>query len=153
VAEYGRDYSIPKDLRGEAWSTDDFVHIARRQQALEDEAARSAARILFCDTDALATALWHEHYLGRRASEVEAIAWSRRYDLTFLTAADFPWVQDGSRNSDSARQRMQRRFETQLQGRPEPVIELRGSIAERTARAVAAIREELRIEPPGPPTA
>ena len=37
-----------------------------------------------------ATALWHEHYLGRRAPEVEAIARSRKYDLTFLTAADFP---------------------------------------------------------------
>ena len=38
VPEYGREYSVPKDARGEAWTTDEFVHIARRQQELEDEA-------------------------------------------------------------------------------------------------------------------
>ena len=74
VPEYGRDYSVPKDARGEAWTTGEFVHIARRQQELEDEAARRANRILFCDTDALATAIWHEQYLGSRAPDVEAIA-------------------------------------------------------------------------------
>ena len=149
MPEYGREYSVPKDARGEAWTTDEFVHIARRQQELEDEAAREANRILFCDTDALATAIWHEQYLGSRAPEVEAIARSRaRYDLTFLTAADIPWVQDGDRNSDGSRQRMQRRFEEELAKRPEPVVELRGSLEERLATAVDAIDQILRLRPP-----
>jgi len=148
VAEYGRAYSVPKDLRGEPWSTEEFVQIARRQQELEDEAARTANRILFCDTDALATALWHEQYLGHRAPEVEAVARARKYDLTFLTAADFPWVQDGSRTSDGARHRMQRRFEAELRRRPEPVVELRGSVENRTTDAIQAIHEHLGVEPP-----
>ena len=143
--EYGRDYSIPKDLRGDTWTTEDFVHIARRQQELEDNAARQADRILFCDTDALATAIWHEQYLGRRSSEVEAIAALRRYDLTFLTAADFPWVDDGYRNSDEVRQRMQRRFEEELACGQEPVVELRGSVDERTTTAVVAIEHILGL--------
>jgi HTH-type transcriptional regulator, transcriptional repressor of NAD biosynthesis genes len=147
VREYGREYSIPKDLRGDTWTTDDFIHVALRQQALEDEAARDADRILFCDTDALATTLWHERYLGRRSPEVEAIARSRTYDLTLLTAADFPWVQDGYRDSDAARQRMQRRFEAELASRPEPVVELRGSIDERLATATAAIEHHLGLRP------
>jgi HTH-type transcriptional regulator, transcriptional repressor of NAD biosynthesis genes len=147
VPEYGREYSLPKDARGDSWTTDDFVHIARRQQALEDAAARDADRILFCDTDALATALWHEQYLGRPSPEVEAIARSRRYDLTFLTAADFPWVQDGYRNSDEARQRMQGRFAEELAERPEPVVELCGSIEDRTSTAVEAIARVLRLDP------
>lgn len=147
VPEYGREYSVPKDQRGEPWTTDEFVHIARRQQELEDAAARRANRILFCDTDALATALWHEQYLGTAAPEVEAIAWSRRYDLTFLTAADYPWVDDGSRNSDAARRRMQRRFEQELVRRPEPVIELHGSIEARTRGAVEAIGRVLGLRP------
>jgi nicotinamide riboside kinase len=124
------------------------VHIARRQYELEDEAARGANRLLFCDTDALATALWHEQYLGVRAPEVEAIARSRTYDLTFLTAADFGWVQDGYRTSDEARQRMQRRFEAELAARPEPVVELRGSVEHRTATAVQAIVRHLDLRPP-----
>lgn len=147
VPEYGREYSVPKDLRGEPWSTEEFVHIARRQQQLEDDAAREANKILFCDTDALATAIWHEAYLGGRAPEVEAIAWSRRYDLTFLTAADFPWVQDGFRNSDEARQRMQRRFETELDRRPEPVIELVGPVEGRMKLATKAIWEHFQLRP------
>lgn len=152
VPEYGREFSIPKDRRGEPWSTADFVHIARTQQALEDAAAREADRVLFCDTDALATAIWHEQYLGSRAPEVEAIAWSRRYDLTFLTAADIPWVQDGDRNSDEVRQRMQRRFEAELARRPEPVVELRGSPDQRMTTALAAIDRHLGLRPPEPGT-
>jgi NadR type nicotinamide-nucleotide adenylyltransferase len=148
VPEYGREYSVPKDQRGEPWTTDDFVDIARKQQALEDEAARAANRILFCDTDALATALWHEHYLRVRSPEVEAIARARRYDLTLLTAADFPWVDDGSRNSEAVRQRMQRRFETELARRPEPVVGLAGSIDDRLAAAAAAIDRWLGLRPP-----
>lgn len=147
VPEYGREYSVPKDARGEAWTTGEFVHIARRQQELEDEAARGANRILFCDTDALATAIWHEQYLGSRAPEVEAIARARCYDLTFLTAADIPWVQDGDRNSDEVRQRMQRRFETEIAKRPEPVIELRGSLETRLATALTAIEQHLGLRP------
>ncbi len=110
-------------------------------------AARDANRILFCDTDALATALWHEQYLGRPAPEVEAIARSRSYDLTFLTAADFPWVQDGYRNSDDVRQRMQHRFEAELRVRPDPVVELRGSIEERMAAASDEIERRFGLSP------
>ena len=148
VPEYGREYSIPKDLRGDAWTTDEFVHIAVQQRALEDEAARRADRVLFCDTDALTTSLWHEPYLGTRAPEVAAIARTHAYDLTFLAAADFPWVQDGYRTSDEARQRMQRRFEEELVARPEPVIELSGSVDQRLSTAVEAIDIHLGIRPP-----
>jgi NadR type nicotinamide-nucleotide adenylyltransferase len=148
VPEYGREYSIPKDARGETWTTAEFVHIARRQQELEDEAAREANRILFCDTDALATAIWHEQYLGSRAPEVEAVARARTYDLILLTAADIPWVQDGDRNSDEVRQRMQRRFEAELALRPEPVVELRGPLATRLATAIEAIDTHLGLQPP-----
>jgi nicotinamide riboside kinase len=79
---------------------------------------------------------------------VEAIARSRTYDLTFLTAADFPWVDDGSRASPAARDRMQRRFEEELATRPELVVELRGSVAQRLATAVAAIDRHLGLRPP-----
>jgi NadR type nicotinamide-nucleotide adenylyltransferase len=148
--EYGREYGAPKDARGEPWASEEFVLIARTQQALEDAAARLANRILFCDTDVLATALWHEHYMGSRSAEVEALAWSRRYDLTILTAADIPWEDDGTRNSDAQRQAMQRRFEDVLALRPEPVIEVRGSIDDRARTAIDAIERVLQLRPPQP---
>ncbi len=147
VPEFGREYSLPKDLAGDTWTTADFEHIAREQQRLEDEAARTCDRILFCDTDALATAIWHEQYLGEPAPSVMEIARARTYDLTFLTAADVPWVQDGTRNSDAARQWMQRRFEAELALRPEPVVELKGSIDQRLGTALEAIEHHLGLRP------
>ena len=147
IGEYGREYGAPKDARGEPWTSDEFVHIARVQQQREDEAARRANGILFCDTDALATALWHEHYMGGPSPETVALAWSRRYDLTFLTATDIPWEDDGTRNSDAVRQRMHVRFEEELRRRPEPIVELRGSLEERTRTAVEAIDRVLGFRP------
>ena len=148
VPEYGRPYTVEKNKTGEAWTTDDFIRIARRQQADEEAAARNANRILFCDTDALTTAIWHERYLGRPSPEVEAIAALGRYDLTFLMGTDVPWVKDKIRNSREVREQMQQRFQDVLRDRPEPVIELRGTLEERTARAIDAIDRHLGLRPP-----
>src|SRR3954468_6407327 len=149
VPEYGRAYTVEKNKTGEPWTTDDFIRIARRQQADEDEAARTANRILFCDTDALTTAIWHERYLGRPSPEVEAIAATGRYDLTFLTGTDVPWVKDKIRNSREVREQMQQRFREALRDRPEPVVELRGTLEERMPAAIDAIEHHLGLRPPG----
>lgn len=45
---------------------------------------------------------------------------------------------------------MQRRFEVELVSRPEPVVELRGSIEERTVTAIQAIADHLGLQPPRP---
>jgi HTH-type transcriptional repressor of NAD biosynthesis genes len=148
VPEYGRPYTVSKNKTGEPWTTEDFIRIARRQQADEDEAARLANRILFCDTDALTTAIWHERYLGRPSPEVEAIAAAGHYDLTFLMGTDVPWIKDKIRNSREVREQMQQRFREVLRNRPEPVLELRGPLDERTATAIEAIDQHLGLRPP-----
>ena len=148
VPEYGREYSLPKDQAGETWDHADFVHIARTQGEQEDAAARVANRILFADTDPAATALWHERYLGSPAPDIAALGAARRYALTFLTADDFPWVDDGARFSPQTRAHMQAQFRALLATRPEPVIELTGSIAGREAQAVEAIERVLGLVPP-----
>jgi NadR type nicotinamide-nucleotide adenylyltransferase len=148
VPEYGRPYTVAKNKTGEPWTTDDFIAIARRQQADEEEAARMANRILFCDTDALTTAIWHERYLGRRSLEVEAIAATGHYDLTVLAGTDVPWKKDKIRNSREVREQMQQRFRDVLRDRPEPVIELRGTLEERIPIAIDAIERHLGLRPP-----
>jgi NadR type nicotinamide-nucleotide adenylyltransferase len=147
VSEYGREYSVPKDRRGEPWTSAEFLHIGLTQQAREDVAARDANRILFCDTDALATAIWHEHYLGCFGSAVAALTWSDRYDLTLLTDADFPWTDDGTRNSDAVRRSMQRRFVDELTRRGRAFVTLSGSPSQRMATAERAIQEHLGLPP------
>ncbi|HET7609759.1 MAG TPA: AAA family ATPase, partial [Gammaproteobacteria bacterium] len=90
VPEAGRDWSAsrPGGLSAR-WRSEEFDEIARRQAASEDEAARKLPRpLLFCDTDALATAVWHERYMGRRSPNVEAFAAARVPDLYLLTLDD-----------------------------------------------------------------
>jgi nicotinamide riboside kinase len=47
-----------------AWKTADFIAIAKEQNRQEDEAAKTANKVLICDTDAFATGLWHERYMA-----------------------------------------------------------------------------------------
>ena len=53
--------------RGTPWDSSEFTHIARVHCWYEDFLAHLARRVLFCDTDAFTTALFHEAYLGRPA--------------------------------------------------------------------------------------
>jgi len=147
VPEYGREYSVPKDRRGEPWSSAEFLHIALTQQAREDAAAATANRVLFCDTDALATAIWHEQYLGFFAAAVAAASWSDRHELVLLTEPDFPWTDDGTRNSDEVRAWMHHRFLAELRSRGRRAWPVSGSPAERLDQAERIIRDELGIGP------
>lgn len=149
VREYGRDYTYELLDKARAadpaaemddliWTEADFVAIARRQNALEDESARIGSPLLLCDTDSLATAVWHERYLGGRSGAVEAIAEEAVHDLYLLTDhVDVPFEQDGIRDGEHLRAWMTDRFREVLAGRP--VIELRGPHEVRMEKAIAAI--------------
>ncbi len=149
VEEYGREYWIEKVRRGkeDVWTEDEFVHIAQEQARREDLAARTANRVLFCDTDAFATSLWFERYLGRRSAKVEAVSAGRGYDLTFLTGAEIPFVQDGWRDGEHIRTDMHRRFVERLEEEGRPYVLLEGSLERRLAEAKEAIDASLRQEP------
>src|SRR5215510_999704 len=81
VPEYGRTYSEGRVHSSEPWRSDEFIHIAMEQVRMEDALATLANRVLVCDTDAFATSIWHERYMGTPSEEVKAIATSRKYDL------------------------------------------------------------------------
>lgn len=141
VPEYGRAYCAER-LAVEpeiSWATEDFVQIATRQLAHEDAAARLGSPLLVCDTDALATSIWHERYLGTRSDPARALAGGRRYALYLLTGDEIPFVQDGTRDGEHVRGWMTHRFREELAGRPEPWVQVSGSRELRLATAVAAI--------------
>jgi HTH-type transcriptional repressor of NAD biosynthesis genes len=152
VPEYGRTYwegrrHTPPEM--EQWETHEFIRIARAQQQTEDDLARCANRVLILDTDALATHVWHRRYAGRYSPAVEAIADSRSrgggYILYLLTAPDFPFVQDGTREAEGqARLEMHEWFLAALQERAAAgggaaFVVVSGSPEERLAKATAAI--------------
>jgi NadR type nicotinamide-nucleotide adenylyltransferase len=151
VPEYGRTYCEEKlavarrrdpsawigDL---AWASDEFTLIAERHLALEDAAARSGSPVLFCDTDAFATCLWHERYLGSPAPEVERVHARTRHDLWILTDTEgVPFEQDGWRDGEAVRERMSARFREELARRGLPSTVVTGPHDQRLGAAVEAV--------------
>jgi NadR type nicotinamide-nucleotide adenylyltransferase len=148
VPEFGREWSQVRPGGFEApWHTAEFDLIAREQARLEDDAAaRTPVPLLVCDTDVLATAVWHERYVGRPSPSVEALAAARVPDLYLLTGDEIPFVQDGLRDGEHLRHAMQDRFREVLAAQDAPWVEVRGTPAERLAQALALV-EPLRTLP------
>jgi HTH-type transcriptional regulator, transcriptional repressor of NAD biosynthesis genes len=141
VPEYGRDYTEVRKIDGQRieWRSEEFVHIALQQQENEDAMAKRASRLLFCDTDALATAIWHERYLGEWSIKVERIADQRKYALYLLTAPDIPFVQDRIRDGELLREWMTDRFRVELTRRGHKWAYLSGTFEERMQSAIKAV--------------
>lgn len=140
VAEYGREYSAEKQRRPDAtWRTAEFVHIAEEQTRREDAAAAASNRVVICDTNALATTLWHRRYVGGNSPAVDAVAARGRCDLYLLTGDEIPFVQDGLRDGEHRRHEMHRWFEEMLRAQSVPWTLLRGPPAERLVAASKAV--------------
>jgi NadR type nicotinamide-nucleotide adenylyltransferase len=138
VPEYGRQFSEEHGLE-HTWTSRDFEEIARRQAAMEDAAARRSGPVLVCDTDVLATTVWHERYMGTRSKVVETMASGRRPCLYVLTSDDIAFVQDGIRDGQHLRGWMTRRFRDVLGSTGVPWLEARGSRQARVDQAARAI--------------
>jgi NadR type nicotinamide-nucleotide adenylyltransferase len=150
VPEYGREHWETKvadwnDIhKTPQWSRDEFEHIARVQLAREDLMARSANRVLLCDTNAFATGTWFERYFGYRDAVVDQIGQLAKADLYLLTAPDVPFVQDGFRDGEAIRDWMHDRFREQLANLTAPHCLLHGNYDQRFQQAVAAIDDLLQ---------
>jgi len=146
VPEYGRTFwdgllTLPTIVP----DTADFFHIARVQQELEDRLARHARGLLVCDTDVLATYLWHTRYVGREEPGLLAMAKTRRPALYLLPDVDLPWEDDGTRPDPADRATFQERFRQLLVALDAPFAVVRGSPAERVAAAAGAIENVLGV--------
>ncbi|MET9514227.1 AAA family ATPase [Streptomyces sp. NPDC002994] len=153
VPEYGREYSERKlaalraqrpdaDWADVAFTTEEFPLIARRQCDDEEAAAGAGSPVLFCDTDAFATTVWHERYLGGPNTDVARIAATARggQHLWLLTDHDrVPFEDDGLRDGEHLRPWMTARFRDELTRTGRTFRTLGGPHEERLATAVAAV--------------
>lgn len=146
VSEYGREYSEAKIYRKDAnsWRTSEFVYIAKEQSRKENFWLKTANKILICDTDAFATGVWHERYMGFRSKEVEKISKGRKYDLYLLTDVDIPFVQDGTRDGENIRQWMHNNFIKRLVEENKKFEILSGSHKNRLAKAISLVDSVIR---------
>jgi NadR type nicotinamide-nucleotide adenylyltransferase len=140
VPEFGREYCLTKS--GD-WCSEEFVTIAQEQQRRENASARLANKVLICDTNALATSIWHRRYMAKDSDLVDQIAENDVADLYLLTLPDFPFVQDGTRDGEDIRDEMHEWFADKLKQQTAPVIELRGRQTERLHQAKESIARYL----------
>lgn len=154
VPEYGREHSETREGGLDTpWRSDEFDLIVDRQIALEQHALRQApAPVLVCDTDVLATALWHERYVGTVADRLHRAAAVHRPLLYVLTGDEIPFVQDGMRDGEHIRHDMQQRFRDVLAAQDVPWLEVRGDVPSRVGAAASALvpllAEHLRFAIP-----
>lgn len=141
VPEYGREHSEVREGGLTApWRSDEFDLIVDRQIALEQQALRRAPKpVLVCDTDVLATALWHERYVGTVADRLHRAAAAHRPLLYVLTGDEIPFVQDGMRDGEHIRHDMQQRFRDVLAAQPVPWVEVHGDVPVRVQAAASAL--------------
>jgi NadR type nicotinamide-nucleotide adenylyltransferase len=140
VPEYGRTLWEQQDGQ---LSFDDMVRIGRTQVAHEVERAQQAQGCLICDTTPLTTRLYSEWIFNRIDPALTALA-ERPYLLTLLCDTDVPFEQDGTRQTEAFRQMQQARYVQELTSRGLPFVRVSGSVQERVAQAVSAVRAALR---------
>jgi NadR type nicotinamide-nucleotide adenylyltransferase len=143
VPEFGRFYTEARQHRGERWRSEEFTFIAIEQARTEDALAAIANRVLICDTDPFATAIWHERYLGRPSDEVLKIAAGRSYDLYLVTDVNTPFEQDDIRDGESIRNWMHARFLDELSRMAVPMFVVSGAHEQRLAAAIERIEDLL----------
>ncbi|MBW4623529.1 MAG: AAA family ATPase [Cyanosarcina radialis HA8281-LM2] len=141
IPEYGRWYWEGRRYTPNAqeWDTYEFVRIAQGQISWEDDLAMRANQVLMADTDPLATHVWHRRYTGTYSPQVERLADSRHYDLYILTAPDFEFVQDGTREGEQIRLEMHQWFIDMLDRKGKKYITVAGAHEKRMADAIEAI--------------
>jgi HTH-type transcriptional repressor of NAD biosynthesis genes len=140
--EYGRPYTQVGRPPGTPWTSWEFTHIARMHCWYEDFLAELANRVLFSDTDAFTTAVFHEVYLGTPATEFEELV-ARPYDLFVVCGLDVPWRHDGIREFEEQRRWMHERFLARARSSGAPWLVADGSLDERLRSVGSAVDSVL----------
>lgn len=139
VPEYGRTYYEGKMYSNNNWNTREFFHIAQKQNEIEDFLAEQSNKILFCDTDPLATTIWHKRYMGYKDNSLEKLININKYSLYILTDTDIPFKQDGTRDGEHLREWMNGLFLKELRKRGIKFIVVKGNRKKRLHKAIRTI--------------
>ncbi|MFL6676335.1 MAG: AAA family ATPase [Massilia sp.] len=135
VPEIGR--YIWEDKKG-MLNVDDYVDIAVKHRQAEAEARLLANRYLFVDTSALTTLLLGYQFGHIAQAPAELLRYAdeckQRYAHHFVCADDIPFEQDGVREGDAWRRRIQKLVLEDLDARGINYTMLRGTIEQRAAQ-------------------
>jgi len=96
-------------------------------------------KLLLCDTDAFATRLRFERYLGYLYPQLDQITNTQNKSLYILTGDEIPFVQDGTRDGEHVRHQMHQRFIEELNKNQLKYLVVKGSSKTRLQQAIQEI--------------
>jgi nicotinamide riboside kinase len=134
--EYLREYF---EKAGGRLCIDDTVPIAEGQLQRETLLEQRGSNPLICDTDALSSVIYANHYFGSCPQRIEAIFASRPRTHYLLCHIDVPWRADGQRDRPEQREHMHGLFASELDRRGFAHTLVRGSLAQRLATAMGIV--------------
>ena len=108
----------------------DIPIIAEGQIRIEEEAAQSANKILFCDTDVLITKVYSEHYYNTCPDWIKEAAYNPNYALHLFPYIDTPWVEDKLRDRGDRKEEMFALFKSELEKAKRPYRLITGNFEE-----------------------
>lgn len=128
VPEVAREFITSNDFKRE-----DIIVIGRAQTERIFQKARTANKILFCDTDLITTQIYSRQYLKVVPPILYELEKMVEYDRYFLFDIDVPWVSDGLRDlgDEKIREEMHMIFKQELERRNIPYIKVQGDWEER----------------------
>lgn len=146
VPEFMRRYLEKKwEEKKEIIVREDLIPIAKGQLEFENEQAKKANKILFCDTNLLELKVYSEYYYDGYCPEfIRNEATKNKYHIYLLTYIDIPWTSDFLRDRPNNREEMFQLFENELKIQKFPYVIIKGSGEERFNRAKNAIDELLQ---------
>lgn len=141
VREYAREFI---EGLNRPYNENDLLAIARGQLKLEDEAARNARGVLFCDTNLYVIKVWSEFKYGYTNPEILKLMEHRHYDLYLLTNIDIPWMEDPQREHPHRREELYSVYLQEMKNQHVPFVEVKGSGTERLHDALQSVEKMLK---------
>ncbi|MDX5443015.1 MAG: ATP-binding protein [Hymenobacteraceae bacterium] len=141
VPEFARGYI--ENLQ-RPYNLHDIEEIARGQLAAEQEAAKQANKILFCDTELLVIKIWCENAYNHCPAWITEALQQQHYDLYLLMNIDLPWEPDPQREHPHLRPYFYEWYKRELQQHRFPFAEVSGSEQERFKQACSSIDSLLK---------
>jgi len=137
--EYARTYLEEK---GNEYTYDDLLKIAKGQLALEDEKAAEASNgVYFIDTNMYVMQVWCEYVFERCHHFIIDEIVERKYDLYLLCNVDLPWVFDELREypDEQSRKELYCYYKELMINQTIPWVNISGGYDERLNKAIKAV--------------
>ncbi len=140
MLEHGREFWIRHNIGGKLTGVQ-LVELAREHRALEDQAFAASNGLFFTDTNAFTTLQFCRLYGQPVLPELRRMAYDdmTRYNLYIVCDTDIPFIQDGTRQDEVTRGRLQQDTLTELAGWEQHYHVVSGSVGQRVAQVRAIL--------------